>query len=61
MKYSLQGTIDNGEAKLSEVVIEVDSKTIKAESLDKVPQEHRATVEKLLKSAGGRVAKRAKD
>ena len=61
VKYSLQGTLDNGEAKLSQIVIEVDGKTIKAESFDKVPQEHRAIVEKLLKNAGGRVERRVKD
>ena len=52
--YSLQGTTENGTAKLGEVTIEADGKVTKADSLEKVPAEYRPAVEKLLKTIGGR-------
>ena len=60
--YALQGTTENGAAKLNQATIEANGQVTKAESLEKVPAEYRSTVEKLLKSIGGRTAKlRPKD
>ena len=52
--YTLQGTTENGAAKLDKATIEADGKVTKAESLEKVPAEYRATVEQLLKTIGGK-------
>ena len=40
--YDLKGTTENGEVKLAEVTIEADGKSTKYESMEKVPEEHRA-------------------
>jgi membrane-associated protease RseP (regulator of RpoE activity) len=53
-KYDLSGTTEDGTVKLAEITIEVDGKATKYESVDKVPEEHKATVEKLLKTIGGK-------
>jgi hypothetical protein len=53
-KYDLKGTTENGTVKLAEVAIEVDGKSTKYDSIDKVPAEHRPQVEKLLKTIGGK-------
>jgi hypothetical protein len=61
--YQLKGSIQPGEEpKLAEIVIDADGKSTKVESIDKVPAEHRPTVEKLLKSVASRPAvRRPKD
>jgi hypothetical protein len=53
VKYTLRGTTENGTPKLGEAVIDVNGQETKADSLEKVPEEYRPTVEKLLKSVGG--------
>jgi len=50
--YDLKGTTENGQTKLSEITIEVDGKATKYDSLDKVPEEHKPAIEKLLKTIG---------
>ena len=52
VKYTLRGTTENGSPKLSEAVIDADGKETKADSPEKVPEEYRPTVERLLKSVG---------
>lgn len=58
VKFALRGTTENGVATIRDATIEVDGKVIKADSLDKVPEEYRPTVEKLLKSVSVRELKR---
>jgi HEPN domain-containing protein len=54
VKFSVEGTIENGTRKLREVVIEDNGKVTKADSLEKVPEEYRPAVEKLLQGPGNR-------
>jgi serine protease Do len=50
--YDLKGTTENGQTNLTEITIEVEGKATKYESLDKVPEEHKPAIEKLLKTIG---------
>ena len=49
VKYVITGTKDDGRVVPSSIEIDDNGKTVKAESLEKLDKEYRATVEKLLK------------
>lgn len=56
VSYTVKGTIAQGKAKVSEVVIDTNGQKATYDSLDKVPAEHRAKVQKLAEmSARGTV------
>ena len=48
IKYAIEGKIDGVNKELTAITITDGSKTIKAESLEKVPAEYRKTVEQFL-------------
>ncbi len=52
VKITLKGKIDDGKAKVSEVQIEINGKTTKYESVDKVPAEYKEKVKKLTEMSG---------
>jgi serine protease Do len=52
--YDLKGTTEDGTVKLTEITIDADGKSAKYESLEKVAEEHRAAIENLLKTVGGK-------
>jgi membrane-associated protease RseP (regulator of RpoE activity) len=47
VKITVKGKIDQGKSKVSEVTIDSDGKTKTYDSVDKVPAEHKETVQKL--------------
>lgn len=56
MTITVKGTIEEGKAKVSEITIDDGKKPQKYESLDKVPADHKAKVQSLIKAGeGGRV------
>jgi len=51
---TVTGKTSDGKAEVSEVQVEADGKTTKYDSVDKVPEQYRPTVEKLLNAVQGR-------